>query len=78
MKYVLLVTWFAYGQPPNSYQVVLNSAQACAKAQMAVQFEAKRLLDEVKERVAAAASRGQYLPASASAPTVSTACTPQD
>ena len=77
MKYILLVTWFAYGQPPSSYQVIFNTAEACASARMAVMFEAERILNDVKERVAAAAKQGTYLPASASAPTVSTACTPQ-
>lgn len=77
MKYILLVTWFGYGQPPSGYQAVFNSAEACATARLAVQAEAQRMLDDVKSRVAAAAQRGQYLPASASAPTVSTVCTPQ-
>jgi len=77
MKYVLLVTWFVYGQPPGSYQTLFNSAEACATARAAVSSEAQRMLDDVKARVAAAAREGKFLPATASAPTVSTVCTPQ-
>ena len=29
MGYVLLVTWFAYGQPPTSYQTIFDSEKAC-------------------------------------------------
>lgn len=75
--YVLLVTWFAYGQPPSSYQTVFDNERACGIAKLAVLQEADRILEDVKQRVAAAAARGTYLPASASAPTVSVVCTPK-
>lgn len=77
MKYVLLVTWFAYGQPPSSYQTVLNSAEACATARLAVMMEAQRMLDEFRVSLDAARQRGTVLAPGAGAPRVSAACTPQ-
>ncbi len=77
MKYVLLVTWFAYGQQPSSYQTIFNTTEACAAARLAVMMEAQRMLDGLKAHVAAAAQAGKVVPASAEAPTVSTVCTPQ-
>lgn len=75
--YVLLVTWFAYGQPPSNYQTVFDSERACGLARSAVLAEAERMGDEVRAAVAAAAKRGTYVPASASPPKVSAVCTPK-
>src|SRR5258708_14939563 len=36
MRAILLVTWLIVGQPPNSYQVVFNSMEACTAARNAV------------------------------------------
>ena len=36
MKFVLLVTWIVWHQPPNSYQVIFNSAEACEAAKQSV------------------------------------------
>jgi hypothetical protein len=75
--FILLVTWFAYGQPPSSYQTVFNSAEACGKARQALVAEAERMRMDVGNRAAAAAKEGKYLPASEAAPKVSAICTPQ-
>jgi hypothetical protein len=75
--YVLLVTWFAYGQPPSNYQTTFDSERACGLAKFAVLQEADRMADEVRTAVAAAAKRGEIVPASASPPKVSVVCTPK-
>jgi hypothetical protein len=75
--HVLLVTWFAYGQPPSSYQAAFDSERACGLARFAVLAEAERMATEVKVAVENAAKRGAFLPASASPPKVSAICTPK-
>ena len=75
--FVLLVTWFAYGQPPSSYQAVFNSAEACGKARQALLMEAESMRMNAGYRAVAAAKEGKYLPASQAAPKVSAVCTPQ-
>jgi len=42
-KTVLLVTWIVFGQPPSSYQVTFDSAEACDKAREAVLSDGMRL-----------------------------------
>jgi hypothetical protein len=75
MVYVLLVTWFAYGQPPASYQTIFDSERACDLARSAVIADADRMR---AERGAAAAARGGFIPAMAGDPLrVSAICTPK-
>lgn len=40
---LLLVTWIVYGQPPNSYQAVFDSMEACQKARTAILQDASRM-----------------------------------
>jgi hypothetical protein len=42
MKFVLLVTWLVSGQPPNSYQIVFSSAEACEAARRGVLADGRR------------------------------------
>lgn len=51
---ILLVTWFAVGQPPSSYQVQFETADACLQARDAIFAEAARLKAEAAQRDAAA------------------------
>jgi hypothetical protein len=67
MKYILLVTWFTYSQPPTSYQTVFNSAEACEQDRVAIMKEAERLLNQFRADYASAQARGVML-APASAP----------
>ena len=46
MTFVLLVTWIVSGQPPNSYQALFDSAEACEAARNAVLAEGRRLRAE--------------------------------
>jgi hypothetical protein len=46
MKFVLLVTWLVSGQPPNSYQVIFSSAEACEAARQGVLADGQRVKDE--------------------------------
>jgi hypothetical protein len=50
MKYVLLVTWIFLHEPPHSYQVIYNSAEACHAARANVLADAKRLIAERDSR----------------------------
>ena len=43
MKYLLLVTVFMGGQPPQSYQVQFSSAEACQNARNAVLADLDRM-----------------------------------
>lgn len=75
--YVLLVTWFAYGQPPASYQTIFDSERACGMARFAVLAEADRMKAEVFGTPGDAAKRNTFIPASAAPPKVSAICTPK-
>jgi hypothetical protein len=44
--FILLVTWFAFQQPPHSYQTTFNSTEACNAAREAVLADANRLAQE--------------------------------
>jgi hypothetical protein len=58
--FVLLVTWFVPGMPPNSYQTAFDSANACQIARMAVHSEGRRIMAEYMQRAdAATGSQGQ-------------------
>lgn len=46
MKFVLLVTWLVSGQPPNSYQVIFSSAEACEAARQGVLADGRRVKAE--------------------------------
>jgi hypothetical protein len=75
MAYVLLVTWFAYSQPPNSYQTIFDTEKACILARSAVLAEAERMK---AEREGAAAAHGGFVPAMAGDfLNVSATCTPK-
>jgi hypothetical protein len=49
--YVLLVTWFAFNQPPVNSQMVFASAQACEVARKQVIGEGVRLKREQEQEV---------------------------
>src|SRR5262249_58632540 len=41
--FLLLVTWLAYGQPPDHYQVPFSSNEACEAARLQLIKDAERL-----------------------------------
>jgi hypothetical protein len=43
---ILLVTWVVSGQPPNSYQVTFNSAEACVAVRDNVLADGRRVKAE--------------------------------
>jgi len=47
---MLLVTWFVYGQPPNSYQIAFSSIEVCEAARAVLLKEPERLTDEMNRR----------------------------
>jgi len=56
---LLLVTWFVYGQSPNSYQIPFSSAEVCEAARDLLLKEPERLYDEMsRRRMTPAASPG--------------------
>ena len=61
--FLLLVTWFVPGMPPNSYQAAFDSASACEIARSAVHAEERRVFAKYEQR-ADAATGGQGQPAS--------------
>jgi hypothetical protein len=75
--FVLLVTWFVPGMPPNSYQTTFDSLRACEAAKVAVHAEERRVLVQFLQRAdAATGGQGQeasYL-ATRVAPAVSAVC----
>jgi hypothetical protein len=46
-SFVLLVTWFIYGQPPSSYQTVFSTREACEAAKASVFADANRLRQSI-------------------------------
>ena len=77
MGYVLLVTWFVQGQPPNSYQLMFKTTEACAEARVAVVAEGQRFEHERRAIFDAAAKSGRVLTSVPAAPKVSAVCTKQ-
>jgi hypothetical protein len=51
MNFVLLVTWFYYGQPPAASQTQFSSMEACQAARESVLGEAIRLKSEWENEV---------------------------
>ena len=49
-SFMLLVTWFVYGQPPNSYQIAFSSIEVCEAARTVLLKEPERLTDEISRR----------------------------
>jgi len=54
--FVLIVTWFAFNQAPQTYQTDFNTPQACEAARRQVLAEEQRLVSE-SEKEATAPSR---------------------
>lgn len=46
--FILLVTWFYYGQPPTASQVEFSSLQACVEARDTVLQDAARLKTNIQ------------------------------
>ena len=76
--FILLVTWIVFGQPPSSYQVTFNSAEACESARAAVLVEGQRLKEEFLQRATTATRGGKQTPLFAiAAPAVTAVCAAQ-
>jgi hypothetical protein len=50
VEYILLVTWFAMGQPPDSYQTIFKSAALCEAAQVSLRVDQARLQAEWQKK----------------------------
>jgi hypothetical protein len=70
--FILLVTWFVYGQQPSNYQVQFDSVDACQTARHALLEEA----EQMRENRAAKLNASE--PAPPPAPMVSAICTPKN
>jgi hypothetical protein len=75
-QFVLLVTWFVFGQPPNSYQVTFSSQDACESARVALYQESMRLEDELAARNEAIRKSGSIIIMPGTPPRVSAVCSP--
>src|SRR5262249_41701470 len=51
--FLLLVTWLAYGQPPDHYQVPFSSNEACEAARLQLIKDAERIGQSMIERASA-------------------------
>jgi len=72
---ILLVTWFYFGQPPNSYQVSFATPEACEAARTQILADAARLNDEaVVKSQPRRQSTGMVTMTNYIAPTVSVVC----
>jgi hypothetical protein len=76
--YILLVTWLIPGQPPNNYQVMFYSEEACKATRDGVLAEGRRVkAQHDKVQIDAAKDTGEnpalYL-ASKESPNVSAIC----
>jgi hypothetical protein len=70
--FILMVTWFYYGQPPVSSQADFDSIEGCTTARNAVLQDAARLKSEAEFEVARKRTQGIiYNPV---IPTVSAVC----
>src|SRR5262249_43204530 len=52
-QFLLLVTWLAYGQPPDHYQVPFSSNEACEAARLQLIKDAERIGQSMIERASA-------------------------
>ena len=50
--FLLLVTWFYYGQPPQASQTAFSTAQRCEAAKQQILDDARRLRAEFDEQSA--------------------------
>jgi len=79
--YILLVTWLIPGQPPNNYQVMFYSEEACIATRDAVIAEGRRVKAEHdKVQIDAARDTGEnpaLFLASKPSPNVSAVCAAQ-
>lgn len=66
--FILLVTWFYAGQPPQSYQVRFSTERSCLDARDHVLAEGRRLANPTAQRLPGG---GEIIPF---APTVSAVC----
>jgi hypothetical protein len=53
MAFLLLVTWLAYNQPPDHYQVPFSSNEACEAARLQLIKDAERIGQSMIERASA-------------------------
>jgi hypothetical protein len=51
--FLLLVTWLAYGQPPDHYQVPFSSNETCEAARLHLIKDAERIGQSMIERASA-------------------------
>ena len=73
--FILMVTWFYYGQPPSNSHAEFNSMEACVIARDAVLHDAARLKSDADREVARLRAQGTiYNPI---IPTVSAVCAAQ-
>jgi hypothetical protein len=70
--FVLLITWFYYGQPPVSSQAEFTSMEACTTARNAVLQDAARLKSAAEFEVER--KRAQGVITNPIIPTVSAVC----
>ena len=75
MQSVLIVTWFYLSQPPVSSQIVFESQDACARAQLALRFSEEKIKSAYEERQQPT-SFGTIKPAVLPYPTLSAVCSP--
>jgi hypothetical protein len=73
--FILLVTWFYYGQPPASSQAQFTSMEACLAARNAVVQDAGRLKQDSDLEVER--KRAQGIISNPIVPTVSAVCAAQ-
>jgi len=70
--FILMVTWFYYGQPPATSQTVFTSMEACTAARDAVLQDAARLKSDADREVARLRALGTI--SNPIIPTVSAVC----
>jgi len=71
-KVLLLVTWIVSGQPPNSYQVTLDSMDACLTARASILADAANLAAQSQKPPAGLPAGSFYNPGAP--PMVSAVC----
>jgi hypothetical protein len=70
--FILMVTWFYYGQPPTTSQAEFTSMEACTTARNAVLQDAARLKSDAESDVQR--KRAQGMLTNPIIPTVSAVC----
>jgi hypothetical protein len=70
--FILMVTWFYYGQPPSTSHTEFTSMEACTVARDAVFQDAARLKSDADREVARLRSQGTI--SNPIIPTVSAVC----